>query len=258
MSDADPGRGFLPHQPACRGLKKVAIARPRAGLFRDLTTEREGNRGGAPESSPCLCDQWREVFIRADQRDRGVLAGIGKVVAIDLRQPRQRLGRNLRPAAGGLRADRLLDESRAGDRHRFLGEDLRDVRRTIGEEHAAVAKACDVFQQFRIRVRLRAHSDDRNGAALIRHFLQQLLVVAGFLRVRRIGEKNHVAGADIGLFQFIPSAFEPLVYIDATAFGNDLAGAGTELVLAVAHRCQRNDCMGSTVHGQHGHLIHWA
>ena len=152
------------------------------------------------------------------------------------------------------RGRRLGHEARARHGDGFLREQPRQFVGARGEVDAPLAAGGHVLQERRVGVRLAAEPDDADGDAERLERLEQPLVLAGLLRVRRVREQHDVPRALLGLLNHLRRRDERGVGEDAAAHRLDAPHLVADPVL-LARRRQRTDHVRRAVDGDHADLV---
>ena len=111
-----------------------------------------------------------------------------------------------------------------------------------------------VFQERGVRIRFAAETDYAHGNPERFESVEQPLVLARFLRVRRVREQDDVSGALVGLLDDLRCRDQRGVGEDAAAHGLNASHLVADPVL-LAGRGQRGDHMRRTVDGNDGDLV---
>ena len=191
----------------------------------------DGSRGG----------QRRFVFILRDELHIRLRGCVAEVVAFERRGLAEDVRR--RKCLDGRREGPLylaFDERVADHGEGVFDEDSRQFVGVFRKIADAAAEAGDVFQKFRITVRFLSKRDDGDGDVADAAFRQKVVVLAWLFRVRRVREKNDVAGDDVGFRHLMDGGHEPCVDINAAAHGSDAADGAFSVGLRADGR-QRND-----------------
>ena len=258
MAHAQSGWHLVAHEPAGEGLEKIAVLIPVARLFREVATEREGDRCGPADTAAPEGDERGGVGVGREEGGLIAFAQVAEIVAVDFGKPRGVAARDFLPASGRFRSRGFFDEGRPGYRNGLLCEDIGKFSRHFGEEDPALSPLRDVFEKGGVGVAPRAHADDAQGRTVRTHFLDQLRVVAGFLGIGRVAEEDDMALTEGGTFEDVPSGFESFVDENPAAHRLDPADAVVQLAAALSDIEKGCDLMGLAVDGEDGDGIHRA
>ncbi len=192
----------------------------------------------------------QRVAQMGQQRRLGHGAGARAHVAVERRRG---LDAGQDGVIGRLRGEKaLLDDVVALDGDRLLGEYLRQIGGLVGQMEAAAAQLGHLPQPGRVRPRTDA--DHRHGDALGRQLLDEFRHALLLLRVRPVGQDDHVFHRVLAAGQRLGRRLQPGADEDAAAARAQLPHLGDGLV-PVGGADGADDRVRPLVDGDERHLV---